>query len=79
MVPGEKLHGARRRKNNKVNPHIALSLGVGEETELRRGGESSQHCILRARGEKVSNLGLERFNCTAEGDHTGTGNQLHAS
>ena len=61
MVRGEKLHGARRRTNNKVNLDIALSLGVGEETELRRGGESSQHCILRARGEKVSNLGLERF------------------
>ena len=40
---------------------MALSLGAGEQTELCRGGQSSHHCILHARGEKVSNLGLERF------------------
>ena len=40
---------------------MAIGVGEGEETELCRGGESSHHCILRGRGEKDSNLSLERF------------------
>lgn len=37
VVRGEKLHGARRRTNNKVNLHIALSLGVGKRDRTAQG------------------------------------------
>ena len=62
----------------KVNLHIALSLGVGEETELRRGGESPTTVSHAPEGRRSLTWAWKRFNCTAEGDHTGTGNQLPA-
>ena len=42
-VSGEKPLGARKRTNNKLNPHMASTPGVRTRATLV-GGECSHHC-----------------------------------
>ena len=45
--PGEKPLGARERTYNKLNPHMALTLGFEARATLV-GRECSHHCATHA-------------------------------